>query len=311
MVFLTVMHIGLTYAELANNWVFDALDAARVWDLKRHGWRVHATGGSQHVVGDTTYWWHGEERGGDPAHPFVIVQFTLSGWGCFEQGGVCHRIGAGNGFIAPVPSDHIYYLPEASPDWRFIWLDVWHPYAVARLIALQEQIGPRLSVAPESPVMQRMIGILERLAFGRYPDDYVLEEDVLSFVVTLERQTMQNRYPAAARDTLLLEVRDLVLARLADPLSVEELARRYLQSRTRFSQHFKSTTGLSPAAFIDSVRLSSAAALLESGSEKLDFIAWATGYHSATQFCKAFRKQYALTPGAYRAYYGRTRQPEG
>ena len=298
---------GLNYAELANNRVFEALDAARTWDLKRHGWRVHAAGGSQHVVGDTTYWWHGEERGGNPAHPFVIVQFTLSGWGCFEQDGKCHKIGAGNGFIAVVPSDHFYYLPEASPDWRFIWLDVWHPYAVARLTALRDQTGPRLTVAPESPVMQRMIDILERLAFGRYPDDYVLEEEVLGFVVSLERHVMQNRYPAAVRETLLQEIRDLTLARLAAPPSVDELARRYRQSRTQFSHLFKRATGLAPAEFVDSVRLSSAATLLEGGSDKLEAVARATGYRSATQFCKAFRKVYALTPGAYRAYYGRDR----
>ena len=297
----------LTYAELSDKLTFDALDAARIWDLKRHGWRVHATGGSQHVIGDTTYWWHGEERGGNPAHPFVIVQFTLSGWGCFEQDGTCHRIGAGSGFLAVVPSDHIYYLPEGSPDWRFIWLDIWHPYAVARLTALRDQIGPSLTVAPESPVMQRMINILERLAFGKYPDDYVLEEEIVGFVVALERQMMQHRYPTTERDVQLQEVHDLTLARLADPPSVEELALHYCQSRTQFSHLFKRTTGLAPAEFVDSVRLASAASLLESGSEKLEVIARATGYRSATQLCKAFRKVYALTPGAYRAYYGRNK----
>lgn len=302
------MNKGLSYADLKNVQVFDALDAARIWDLKRHGWRVHATGGSQHVVGDTTYWWHGEERGGDPAHPFVIVQFTLSGWGYFEQEDARYRIGAGNGFIAVVPSDHTYYLPQSSPDWRFIWLDVRQPYAVSRLTAIRDQHGPKFSAPPESPVTQRMINILERLAFGRYPDDYVLEEEVLGFVVSLERQTMQNLYPAAARDALLLEVRDLVLAQLADPPSVDALARRYRQSRTRFSQHFKNSTGLSPAAYIDSVRLSAAATLLESGPEKLEYIARSAGYHSATQFCKAFRKMYTLSPGAYRAYYGRPKR---
>jgi len=295
---------GLTYAELSDKGVFDALDAARTWDLKRHGWRVHATGGSQHVIGDTTYWWHGEERGGNPAHPFVIVQFTLSGWGCFEQDGKCHKIGAGNGFIALVPSDHMYYLPEASPDWRFIWLDVWHPYAVARLTALRDQMGPRLDIEPESPVMQRMIAILERLAFGRYPDDYVLEDEVLGFVIALERHVMQIRYPAAAH-TLLKEIRDLTLARLAAPPTVDELARHYRQSRTQFSHQFKRTTGLSPAAFVDSVRLSRAAALLEGGADKVEVVARAAGYPSATQFCKAFRKAYAFTPGTYRAYFGR------
>lgn len=301
---LTMVKV-LTYAELSDKRTFDALDAARIWDLKRHGWRVHATGGSQHVIGDTTYWWHGEERGGNPDHPFVIVQFTLSGWGYFEQDGTRHRIGAGNGFMALVPSDHIYYLPESSPDWRFIWLDIWHPYAVARLSALRDQIGPNLTVAPESPLMQRMIDILERLAFGLYPDDYVLEEEVLGFVVALERQMIQHRYPTAERDVRLQEIHDLTLARLDNPPSVEELARHFRQSRTQFSHLFKNTTGLTPAQFVDSVRLSAAANLLESGSEKLESIARATGYQSATQFCKAFRKVYALTPGAYRAYYGR------
>jgi AraC-like DNA-binding protein len=302
---LPAMVTKFTFDELKEKRKFDALDAARTWDLKRHGWRVHATGGSQHVIGDTTYWWHGEERGGNSEHPFVIVQFTLSGWGYFEQDNKRHKIGAGNGFIAVVPSDHIYYLPEASPDWRFLWLDIWHPYAVARLTALRDQIGPSITVASDFPVMQRMIDILERLTFGLYPDDYVLEEEVLGFVVALEREMIQHRYPTAERDAWLKEIRDLTLMRLAEPPSVDELARHFRQSRTRFSHLFKNTTGLTPAQFVDSVRLSAAASQLESGSEKLEFIARATGYQSATQFCKAFRKIYALTPGAYRAYYRR------
>jgi len=300
---------SIRYRDLADKRTFDALDAARVWDLKRHGWRVHATGGSQHVVGDTTYWWHGGERGGDPSHPFVIVQFTLSGWGYFEQRGVRHRIGAGDGFLAVVPSEHLYYLPEGSPDWRFIWLDVWHPYAVTRLIGMRDRFGPKLSVPADSSVMQRMIDILERLAFDRYADDYVLEADVLGFVVELERQMMQSRYPAEARESLLREVRERVLAKLPCPLSVDELAHAYRQSRTRFSQVFKRTTGLSPAAFVDSVRLSRAAALLEGGTDKVEVIALAVGYASATQFCKAFRKTYAFSPAIYRAYFGRTNAP--
>lgn len=299
------MDTGIPYAKLENDKVFTALDAARVWGLKRNGWQVHATGGSQHVIGDTTYWWCGEERGGDPAKPFVIAQFTLSGWGFFEQGGTRYRIGAGEGFLAVVPSAHLYYLPAASPDWRFLWLDVWHPYAVSRLTGIRNRFGPKLSAPADSDVMCRMIAILQRLAFDQYPDDYALEEDLLRFVVQLERQMMQTRYPVASRDTLLREVRDLVHARFPHPLSVGEVARHYRKSRTRFSQIFKKTTGLAPAHFMETIRLAAAANRLESGNDKLEVIARAVGYRSATQFCKAFRKIYAFSPGAYRSYYVR------
>ncbi|MDD4101476.1 MAG: AraC family transcriptional regulator [Kiritimatiellae bacterium] len=295
-----------SYADLADNRIFQALDAARVWHLQRHGWHLHATGGSQHVVGDTTYWWHGEERGGHASHPFVIVQFTLSGWGHFEQRGVCQRIGQNEGFLAVVPSEHIYYLPEDSPDWKFIWLDVWHPYAVLRLVEMRDNFGPKLAVAADSPAMRQMLNILHRLAHGLYSDDYMLEKDVLCFVLELESQMVLTRYPAEARERLLREVRDLVLTQLPNTLSVDRLSRHYRKSRTRFSQIFKDTTGLSPAAFIDSVRLSHAAALLEGGQDKVEVIARTAGYASATQFCKAFRKYYAFTPGTYRKYFGRS-----
>ncbi|NLF99809.1 MAG: helix-turn-helix transcriptional regulator [Lentisphaerae bacterium] len=296
---------NIAYPDLADTRTFHALDAARVWHLRQHGWPVHATGGSQHVIGDTTYWWHGEERGGQASHPFVIVQFTLSGWGLFEQCGVSHRIGQDEGFLAVVPSEHLYYLPEASPDWRFIWLDVWHPYAVMRLVGMRDRFGPKLSVAPDSRTMQLMLDILHRLAHGLYPDPYMLEQDVLCFVLELERSMTHSRYPAKAKEVLLQGVRDLVIARLPMTLSVDELARHYQKSRTRFSQTFKHTTGLSPAAFVDAVRLAQAAALLEGGTDKIEVIARETGYTSATQFCKAFRKKYAFTPGTYRTYFAR------
>ena len=79
------------------------------------------------------YHWDGLLRGGRAEAPFFIFQYTLDGFGIFEQGGKSHRIEAGRSFVAVVPSAHRYYLPADSPGWTFVWFLLPHPYIVRRM----------------------------------------------------------------------------------------------------------------------------------------------------------------------------------
>jgi len=70
-----------------------------------------------------------------------------------------------------------------------------------------------------------------------------------------------------------------------------------------FHRRFSGEMRLTPAAFIERLRLDKARALLEAGQSP-QRVAMAAGFGSLDRLGRAFRRAYALSPSAYRAMHG-------
>ena len=68
------------------------------------------------------YHWDGMQRDADARTPAIVFQYTLDGWGCYEEKKEVKRVLPGMGFLAVLPSEHRYYLPPDSSSWTFFWL---------------------------------------------------------------------------------------------------------------------------------------------------------------------------------------------
>ena len=101
----------------------------------------------------------------------------------------------------------------------------------------------------------------------------------------------------------LLRARDLVDARYAEPLGVDDLARAAGLSRAHFSREFKSAFGESPHAYLLTRRLERAAALLRATDRPVVTICFAVGLRSVGSFTTSFTRAYGITPTAYRASF--------
>lgn len=87
---------------------------------------------------------------------------------------------------------------------------------------------------------------------------------------------------------------------LADPLAVDDLARRAGMSRAVFHRRFKETTSQSPLQFIKALRLNGAAMLMTQGLS-VGVAATRVGYSNASQFSREFRRQFGRAPSEWRA----------
>jgi AraC-like DNA-binding protein len=83
-------------------------------------------------------------------------------------------------------------------------------------------------------------------------------------------------------------------------LSVADLAARIGCSRFHLCRSFRQHTGLSLHAFREQSRLRRALEALEGGRADLTELALDLGYASHSHFSYAFRRQFGVTPGAYR-----------
>jgi len=99
----------------------------------------------------------------------------------------------------------------------------------------------------------------------------------------------------------LLRAKDLVDARYADPITVDDLAAAAGLSRAHFSRMFTRTFGESPHAYLQSRRLERAAALLRQTDRSVADICSMVGLTSVGSFTSSFARAYGKPPAAYRA----------
>jgi AraC-like DNA-binding protein len=93
--------------------------------------------------------------------------------------------------------------------------------------------------------------------------------------------------------------REIILQRLDNPLSLNELARRVGLNECTLKRGFRSCFGTTVFGYLRHYKLEQARQLLEAGEMKITEIAHAMGYNSRSPFAAAFRKQFGMNPKEY------------
>lgn len=83
----------------------------------------------------------------------------------------------------------------------------------------------------------------------------------------------------------------------AEPLRVEDLARRAGLSVSAFHRTFRAVTGSSPLQFQKQLRLATARRILASRNTSVTQVAFDVGYESAAQFNREYRRLFGAPPG--------------
>ena len=86
---------------------------------------------------------------------------------------------------------------------------------------------------------------------------------------------------------------------IADPWTVDSLAREARMSRSSFAASFKSILGDTPMGYLANWRMYRAKALLRQGLGVAE-VATQVGYESDTELSRAFKRSEGLSPGAWR-----------
>lgn len=119
----------------------------------------------------------------------------------------------------------------------------------------------------------------------------VLQRDENARIVRLAAQQMTEHSIAAALD--------YIATHLADPLTVNDLAKQVNLSSSAFTRLFGEATGRSPYQFVKEARLTRARELLDEGPLGVTEVSRHVGYPSLSHFIKAFRNRFGATPGEY------------
>jgi transcriptional regulator GlxA family with amidase domain len=158
-----------------------------------------------------------------------------------------------------------------------VWTSAGSTAGIDLSLALVEQdLGPRVAVA----TARRLVMFLKR------PGGQSQFSRVLS-----------------AQQASRHELRDLqgwITGHLDGDLTIPVLAERASMSERSFTRAFLREVGQSPAAYVESLRIERARALLEDGGRSLDGVAQAVGFASQEVLRRAFHRRLGVSPSAYR-----------
>ncbi|MET9498850.1 helix-turn-helix domain-containing protein [Streptomyces sp. NPDC006552] len=93
------------------------------------------------------------------------------------------------------------------------------------------------------------------------------------------------------------------LERLAEPLTLAELAARDAMSVRTYNRRFREETGLTPMTWLARQRVDRAKELLEQTDHTVDRVAAETGFGTGTSLRQHFQSAVGVSPGAYRATF--------
>lgn len=119
-----------------------------------------------------------------------------------------------------------------------------------------------------------------------------------------QAQFSESRTPQVGGQRLILDVQKYIADHLASDLALRRLAARVQMSPRHFVRVFSAQVGLTPARYVERVRVETAKRLLEETGRTVEVIAAATGFGSAESMRRTFQQRMGVSPTEYRRAFG-------
>ena len=164
-------------------------------------------------------------------------------------------------------------------------------------------------VAPCSPALTTIVHVLfQEASQPELPGRTLLFDSALIQLSVLLLRALRGNHTAWAVTTgtprpvwaQIARAVDLIQSCYQDNLSLDDLARAAAMSRYHFLRSFKAHVGITPYAYLQQVRLRTAASLLQASSRSITEVALACGFTSSSRFSAVFRRFYQYSPSMYR-----------
>jgi transcriptional regulator GlxA family with amidase domain len=160
--------------------------------------------------------------------------------------------------------------------------------------------GPVRTSAGVTAGMDLALGIVEEDLGPR-----VALEVARWLVLFVKRPGGQAQFSAqlagqSAERAPLRELQAWMADHLDADLSVAALAGRAAMSERHFARAFKAQTGMTPAAYVEALRVERARLALEGGALAIDAVARRCGFGTVETLRRAFARRLGVSPGAYR-----------
>ena len=126
--------------------------------------------------------------------------------------------------------------------------------------------------------------------------------ELLSLYFNRSEEADVEQCPFLVDETNVIKIRkakDIIISRMAEPPSLQELADEIGLSLKKLKEGFKQIYGDSVFSFLFDYKMELARKLLEAGNDNVNEVGLKVGYSTSSHFIAAFKKKYGTTPKKY------------
>ena len=126
--------------------------------------------------------------------------------------------------------------------------------------------------------------------------------ELLSLYFNRSEDANVEQCPFLVDETNVIKIRkakEIVISRMAEPPSLQELADEIGLSLKKLKEGFKQIYGDSVFSFLFDYKMEVARKLLEAGNDNVNEVGHKVGYSTSSHFITAFKKKYGTTPKKY------------
>jgi AraC family transcriptional regulator of arabinose operon len=232
-----------------------------------------------------------------------LLTFTIGGRGRYRCAGQEFVCAAGDVMLLQPGTPHDYGTDPAAGQWDFYWAHFLpRPAWAAWLLWDEATPGLRRTHVAAAADRARLGAVFDRLlcdAVGPEPWGEHLAENALEEAILLIVQA-HGRAADRPLDDRVARALQEINRRYREPLTVAELAAAVHLSPSRLAHLFRAATGEAPIQMLLRLRLRQAARLLEYSTLNVAEIAAEVGFDSPFYFARQFRRQFGVSPTAYR-----------
>lgn len=212
--------------------------------------------------GETRYYANDREYISDRQHIVVLPKGSNYAWRCTQAGHFCIAE-----FESDATANEIFSFPVKNFE--------------SYLAAMKTMETDRALQKPTCRLdtMRRLYGMLSSLL-----------------------NTEEQRYAPSAKEQKIRPAVEYIIENYNKRLCNETLAAVCGVSTVYFRKLFKEVMGVSPTAFLQSVRMKKAVGMLQSDYAGITDIAYSLGYNNVYEFSRSFKKWAGVAPSRYAEY---------
>ena len=217
---------------------------------------------------------------------------------------VCHEIGPGN-IILLRPNSWHTYMPEKDSGWHEYWIGFYGHDIDARIknniFGLDCEIfdiGVNMEIVS---LFEKAIEIADKelSAYQQYLAGIAVH--LLGFVIY---NNSNKRFTEIDTISQIDMARKIIREEIYNAISPAEVAQRVNMSYSWFRKIFREYTHISPAQYMQQLRLEEACNLLANTPMSIKEIAFRLNYGDASYFSNIFHRKLKITPIDYRRKFG-------
>jgi AraC-like DNA-binding protein len=242
------------------------------------------------------YSWYGLQRG---RVEYVIWQYTISGVGGLEYENKSYEIGPGQAMLLRIPQNHHYFLPEGK-SWEFIYISMIGREVLRVWKEIESNTGCTAFFAEDSDTVNIASEIILKKKQGKIDSPFKASSLAYRMLMAIANDYCSSGVGKEPEHDSVRKVIKFCLKNLDKPLSVDDMAEVAGFSRFHFSRLFSASQGISPAAFLNELKMKYAVQLLQSENISIQEVGIRCGFQDPSYFCKVFRKYYHISPERFR-----------